>query len=205
MKRDSMLYTVLFTFIICIVFVFFLALANELTKDRVAANRRLTERSAILTALGINYASQTEVDTLYDAQVSTLSTETGLLYKAMVDGQIRYAAKVAGPGLWGTIQAILAVDQSVERIVGFQIVTHNETPGLGGRIDEPWFKAQFRGEKIAPEGIRVRQGSGKGDPDPENSQVDAVTGASRTSQAVEDIVNKEINMFKTLRDKGGLQ
>jgi len=205
MKRDGMLYTVLFTFIICIVFVFFLALANEVTKDRVAANRRLAERSAILTALGISYTAQSEVDSLYDAQVSTLSTEAGPLYKTMVDGQVRYAARVAGPGLWGTIQAIVAVDQQVERIVGFQIVAHNETPGLGGRIDEGWFKDQFRGEKIAPEGIRLRQGTGKGDSDPDNSQVDAVTGASRTSQAVEDIVNKEIIMFKTLRDQGGLQ
>lgn len=205
MKRDGMLYTVLFTFIVCIVFVFFLALANELTKDTVAANRRFTERSAILTALGIGYSSPSEVDALYDAQVSTVQTDAGLLYRAALDGQIRYAAKVAGPGLWGTIQAILAVDQRVERIEGFQIIAHNETPGLGGRIDEAWFKEQFRGERIGTEGILVLQGSGKGDPDPNNGQVDAVTGASRTSQAIQDIVNKELKLFKTLRDKGGLQ
>jgi len=205
MKRDGMLYTVLFTFIICIVFVFFLALANELTKDRVASNNRLTERSAILSALGIAYTSSDQVDSLYDAQVSTLNTDQGPVYTATVEGQARYAAKVAGPGLWGTIRAILAVDERVERIEGFQIVSHNETPGLGGRIDEPWFKAQFRGEKIGPEGVAVLQGSGKGDPDPENSQVDAVTGASRTSQAVQDMVNKEISLFKSLRDKGGLK
>jgi len=139
MKRDGMLYTVLFTFIICIVFVFFLALANELTKDRVASNNRLTERSAILSALGIAYTSSDQVDSLYDAQVSTLNTDQGPVYKATVEGQARYAAKVAGPGLWGTIRAILAVDERVERIEGFQIVSHNEPPGLGGRIDEPWF------------------------------------------------------------------
>ena len=205
MKRDGMLYTVLFTFIICMVFVFFLALANELTKDRVAANRRFAERSAILSALGIGYSTPGEVDSLYDAQVSTLKTDAGLIYKATIDGQPRYAAKVAGPGLWGTIQAIIAVDQQVQRIEGFQILSHNETPGLGGRIDEPWFKAQFKGEKIGPQGIAVRQGSGKGDPDPDNSQVDAVTGASRTSQSIQEIVNKELTIFKTLRDKGGLQ
>lgn len=205
MKRDGMLYTVLFTFIICVVFVFFLALANELTKDRVAANSRLSERSAILAALGIKNSDPQEVDALYDTQVTEVDTEQGLLYKATVDAQVRYAAKVAGPGLWGTIRAILAVDQSVERIEGFQIVSHNETPGLGGRIDEAWFQTQFRGEKIGPQGIVVRQGSGKGDPDPDNSQVDAVTGASRTSQSIQEIVNKEITIFETLRDKGGLQ
>lgn len=205
MKRDGMLYTVLFTFVICIVFVFFLALANELTKDRVAANRRLSERSAILAALGIVYADASQVDALYNAQVSEIKTDQGDIYKTTVTGKARYAAMVAGPGLWGTIRAILAVDESVERIEGFQIVSHNETPGLGGRIDEGWFQAQFRGEKIGPEGIVVLQGSGKGDPDPNNSQLDGVTGASRTSQAIQDIVNREIRVFKTLRDQGGLR
>lgn len=200
-----MLYTVLFTFVICIVFVFFLALANELTKDRVAANRRLSERSAILAALGIVYADASQVDALYNAQVSEIKTDQGDIYKTTVTGKARYAAMVAGPGLWGTIRAILAVDESVERIEGFQIVSHNETPGLGGRIDEGWFQAQFRGEKIGPEGIVVLQGSGKGDPDPNNSQLDGVTGASRTSQAIQDIVNREIRVFKTLRDQGGLR
>lgn len=205
MKRDGMLYTVLFTFIICMIFVFFLALANELTKDQVAANRRLAERSAILSALGIDYSSPDQVDALYEDEVSTLETEQGTIYTSTVEGKSRYAAMVAGPGLWGTIQAILAVDQEVERIEGFQIISHNETPGLGGRIDEAWFKAQFWGEKIGPQGIVVRQGSGKGDGDPENGQVDAVTGASRTSQAVQDLVNREIGVFRTLRDTGGLQ
>ena len=41
MKRDSMAYTVGFTFVVCAFFVFFLALANELIKERVAANRLL--------------------------------------------------------------------------------------------------------------------------------------------------------------------
>lgn len=205
MKRDGMLYTVLFTFVICIVFVFFLALANELTKDRVAANRRLSERSAILAALGIVYSAPSQVDALYTIQVTELKTEQGMIYKATVDNQNRYAAMVAGPGLWGTIRAILAVDEPVERIEGFRIVSHNETPGLGGRIDEGWFQAQFKGERIGAGGIAVLQGSGKGDPDPDNSQVDAVTGASRTSQAIQDIVNKEIRVFETLRDQGGLR
>lgn len=205
MKRDGILYTVLFTFAICMVFVFFLALANELTKERVAANRRLAERSAILAALGIAYADASQVDTLYNSQVTELKTDVGILFKATVENQTRYAAMVAGPGLWGTIRAILAVDESVERIEGFRIVSHNETPGLGGRIDEGWFQAQFKGEKIGPGGIAVLQGSGKGDPDPDNSQLDGVTGASRTSQAIQDIVNREIRVFTTLRDQGGLR
>ncbi|MFQ3547727.1 MAG: FMN-binding protein [Termitinemataceae bacterium] len=155
--------------------------------------------------MGIEYTAPSQVDALYTEGVETLATEEGTFYRAVVNGQVRYAALVAGPGLWGTIRGIIAVDHQVERIQGFRIITHNETPGLGGRIDEGWFTAQFTGEKIPIEGIRIRQGSGLGDTDPNNGELDAVTGASRTSQAVQDIVNRELSVFLSLRDKGGLK
>jgi len=60
MKKDSPLYVVLFTFVICAVFVFLLALANEATKDKVAANRLYAEQAAVLDAFGIAYANPGE-------------------------------------------------------------------------------------------------------------------------------------------------
>ncbi len=205
MKKDSMLYTVVFTFVVCVLFVFFLALANQLTVKKVEENKRFAERSAVLLALGIVVDSPDQVDSSYEDRVSRISTSAGELYKAEVDGVVRYAKTFAGSGLWGTITGILAVDPSVSRIEGLQIVSHNETPGLGGRIDEAWFKDQFRGEKIGSAGISVVQGSGKGDPDKDNSKLDAITGASRTSQSVQTIVNGEIATFRKIRDEGGLK
>ena len=204
MKKDGMAYTVLFTFVVCIAFVFFLALANELTKDKVAANRRLAERSAVLSALGFE-AVPDQVDALYEKNVRTVDSPASPLYAATVDGQARFAKNFSGAGLWGTITGVLAVDSGVERIIGLRIISHNETPGLGGRIDEGWFKDQFAGERIGADGIRVRQGSGKGDGDPDNSEVDSVTGASRTSESMQSIVNKEIADFRTVQAAGGLK
>ncbi len=205
MKKDSMAYVVIFTFIVCILFVFPLALANELTRDRVESNRRLFERSAVLSALGIPYASTSEVDALYEKSETATGTGVDELFRAEVGGQVRFARRFAGPGLWGTITGIVAVDATVDRIAGLQIVSHNETPGLGGRIDEQWFKSQFAGEKIPSSGIRVRVGTGKGDGDSENGEVDAVTGASRTSQSIETLVNGQIAAFRKTRDEGGLK
>ena len=205
MKKDSMPYVVAFTFIVCILFVFPLALANEFTRDKVEANRRLFERSAVLSALGLEYSSPSEVDTLYEKSVTTTGSGIEEVFRAELEGRVRYARRFIGPGLWGTITGIVAVDASVERIAGLQIVSHNETPGLGGRIDENWFKAQFAGEKVGDAGIRVRVGTGKGDGDPENGEVDAVTGASRTSQAIETLVNEQIAAFRKVRDEGGLK
>ncbi len=205
MKKDTVIYTALFTFVVCMFFVFFLSLANELTRDRVAANRRFAERSAILKALGISFDSPDKVDSLFASDVRTIKSGDTELYGATVGGTARFAKRFAGSALWGTVRGVLSVDVSVERIEGLEIVSHNETPGLGGRIDESWFKDQFRGERIGPKGIRVRQGSGKGDTDHENGELDAVTGASRTSQSMETIINTEIAALRAVRDAGGLK
>lgn len=205
MKKDSLAYTVLFTFIVCACFVFFLSLANELTKDRVAANRRYAERSAVLNALGVPLASDSRLDAVYEASVERTESGGTELFKATVNGTVRFAKRFSGSALWGTVTGVIAVDAAVERIAGLEIVSHNETPGLGGRIDEAWFTDQFRGEKIGPQGIAVRQGGGKGDADKENGLLDAVTGASRTSSSMEKIVNGEIAALRAVRDAGGLK
>ena len=211
MKKDSIAYTVGFTFVVCAAFVFFLALANELTKDRVAANQRLAERKAILAALGAEPGPGESADEAYLRLVAEILPEAGSpgqaspLYRLGSGETAAYAAPVSGPGLWGGISAILAVDAPVSRIVGLELVSQNETPGLGGRIGEAWFTAQFRGEALSGGRIRVRQGSGSGDADPGNGELDAVTGATLTSAAVERIVNAGLASFEALRDGGKLR
>ena len=205
MNRNSTRYTVAFTFIVCAFFVFFLALANDLTKEKVAANRRFTERSSVLRALGVPFADAGSVDSVYEKEVTELTAGSTVVYRASAEGVPRFARFFSGPALGGTVFGVLAVDAEVGRVSGLQIVSHNETPGLGGRIDESWFKDQFTGERIADAGIRVRQGSGKGDGDSENAEVDAVTGASLTSKFMETMVNGEIAALRKLRDEGGLK
>jgi len=82
---------------------------------------------------------------------------------------------------------------------GFEIVDQQETPGLGGRISEPWFSAQFKGKKVLPDGtIAFEQGSGKGNFDPNNGTVDAITGASRTSDFVRALVNRSLALARQI-------
>jgi Na+-transporting NADH:ubiquinone oxidoreductase subunit C len=103
------------------------------------------------------------------------------------------------PGLWGPITAVLATDKAGTVIQGFAIVDQQETPGLGGRITEPWFTAQFKGKKTLPDGtIAFAQGTGKGNFDPNNGTVDAITGASRTSDFVKALVNKELALARQI-------
>jgi Na+-transporting NADH:ubiquinone oxidoreductase subunit C len=105
---------------------------------------------------------------------------------------------VGGQGFWGPIKGMVAVDPKAERLIGVAFYEHSETPGLGARITEAWFKNQFKGLKLMPiKGDKKifylkPSGSGKGP-----NQLDAITGASRTSQAVERFLNRDLNMFLT--------
>jgi len=191
MKKDSILYVVLFTFVVCAAFVFPLAVANELTKPAVAANRQFTVQAAVLGALGVDYADRDEAGRRFADIVEPMAGSSPPAFVARVDGAEFVVVEETGPGLWGGITVMLAADPAGSRVRGVRIVSQNETPGLGGRIEEPWFLAQFENE-AAGSGVRVAVGaesSGTGDADPANGRVDGITGASRSSQAFGDIVN----------------
>lgn len=206
MKKDSPLYVVLFTFIICLIFVSGLALANELTKERVAANRRFAVQSAILSALGIEYATPAQADERFKANVSVITDSQGqaLLpgaWRAKLDGQDYIITEYTGAGLWGGITIMLAADPATTRIRGIRIIDQNETPGLGGRISEEWFLRQFRGLATRNGTISVRSGAesaGSGDTDTENARVDGITGGTRTSEAFAPIVNSALKRIREL-------
>jgi Na+-transporting NADH:ubiquinone oxidoreductase subunit C len=190
MNKHGIIYTILFTFIVSFLFVLVLAFANEGTRAQVAFNQTVSRQRAILNALGIEYAGADDVVAKYQS-VDEVQQGDVTLYRAEVDGETVYAKEFNGSGLWGTISGIIAVDESMNRTVGLEIISHNETPGLGGRIDEGWFKEQLRGERIVNGSITVA-GSGDGDTDHDNGEIDAITGASRTSDSMQVIINAEL-------------
>jgi Na+-transporting NADH:ubiquinone oxidoreductase subunit C len=199
MKKDSILYTVVFSFIVTFLFVFLLAVANESTSGIVQRNQELARQKAVLSAMAVPFKTDEEVRTLYGS-IETVEKEGVKLFKGTQGGKPVYAKEFSGSGLWGTITGILAVDESVSQIVGIQIVSHNETPGLGGRVADPWFKEQFRGLKVKNGKIQVTYGSeaGSGKANKEEGIADGITGASRTSQSMDTILNSELSVLKKL-------
>lgn len=194
MNKQSLMYTVIFTFIVSFLFVLLLAFADGATAERVALNQQLNRQRAILNAMGIEYGDAEDVQTRFD-NVEQIERNGMVLYRTEIDGETVFAKEFAGSGLWGQINGVLAVDGGLDRTVGIEIISHNETPGLGGRIDEPWFKQQLRGERIVNGMIEVA-GSGDGDADHDNGQIDAITGASRTSESMDTILDKELTALQ---------
>lgn len=113
---------------------------------------------------------------------------SALIYEVLRDGQHAMTVlPIEGYGLWSTLYGFLAVDTDGETIRGIAYYQHGETPGLGGEVDNPKWKALWPGRKIygganAP-AIRVVKGSA-GPVDQAPHEVDGLSGATITSNGV---------------------
>jgi len=195
LPKDGLLYTVIVSIISAFLFVFLLSLAYGATKGKVEENQKLTEARAYLLAAGVEVDVDMDVDASFNTYFPNFEADSAY-QTTTVNGEPVVVSPFQGNGLWGTITGVLGMTSDLQRIVGFEIVSHVETPGLGGRIDEAWFKAQFKGENAA-NGIIVKHGGSGGDTDPDNGQVDGITGASRTSDSIQVIVNQQIDQIKS--------
>jgi len=109
------------------------------------------------------------------------------VYRYEVDGKlVAMAVPFTGAGVWGKIEGYLALEGDLETIRGIVFTRQAETPGLGAEIVSEAFRGGWREKKItAAGGIVVCKG-----PTAEaGNEVDGITGATRTGNAVRDMVN----------------
>ena len=104
---------------------------------------------------------------------------------------------IYGKGLWSTLYGFIAVEADGVTIRGITFYEHGETPGLGGEVDNPTWKALWEGKKafselagdgVAQPAIEVIKGS----VDPASAsaphQIDGLSGATITSRGVSLLV-----------------
>lgn len=96
-----------------------------------------------------------------------------------------YAIPGEGPGFQDTIGLLYGYKPRQKKVVGMEILESRETPGLGDRIfkDED-FVAEFDDLSVEPSIKLVKDGSD------EPNEVDAITGATISSEAVVKIINE---------------
>lgn len=98
---------------------------------------------------------------------------------------------IEGYGLWGTLWGFLSIASDANTIQGITYYKHKETPGLGGEVDNPRWRALWPGRKVfGADGsvqIRVKKGAaGPVESDPH--QVDGLSGATLTSRGVTNML-----------------
>ena len=114
-------------------------------------------------------------------------------------GQVAaYVIPISGYGLWSTLYGFLALKADANEVVGITFYKHGETPGLGGEVDNPEWKKQWRGKKIlGPDQQVVSVTVKKGHVDfsrplEVEHYVDGLSGATITSDAVTRFVKTGI-------------
>lgn len=118
-----------------------------------------------------------------------------------------YAIPVFGKGLWSTIRAYVSFETDMNTIHDITFYEHNETPGLGARIEEPWFMTQFKSKKIYNEsGTLVSVDVVKGGINPTNEMhrkhaVDGIAGATITANGVRDFLKTDFSLYQNFFPK----
>ncbi len=147
-----------------------LALLNNVTAPIIAEVERQEQesaRNAVVSSLGGT------LDTL-----STIYVENGdtlrywLVRDTQTDEVIGYVAMAQRSGYSSNVKTMCGFDSDFN-VVGLQIVSQQETPGLGTRAEEPAFLEQFNGRSSAT--LDVTQDGG---------EINAITAATITSRAV---------------------
>ncbi len=99
---------------------------------------------------------------------------------------------VSGYGLWSTMYGFLALEPDCNTVIGINFYDQGETPGLGGEVVNPEWRALWRGKKVYDENGTPVLRLVKGTVDPKQPgaeyMVDGLAGATLTSNGVSNLI-----------------
>ena len=145
---------------------------NAITKDRIAeitAQKTANAYNEVLPTTG----EYTPVDVTADGVVAVAECEEG------------YVVEMSVSGAQSMISLVVGVDRDLA-VTGVSIINLGETPGLGALATDPEFRAQFVGQT---EGMALNKKGG---------DIEALAGATITSQAIVNAATTAIDVVKTL-------
>ena len=156
-----------------------LALTFIWTEPMINAIAEENQKAAILEVLpeASNYKVMEGNDQIFIGYDST-------------NNQVGIAFIAQGGGFQGDIRMMVGLDTTSEKLTGMTVLSHLETPGLGARIEEAWFKEQFNGKSILDNFIA-------------KEDIDAITGATISSNAIANILKNTIPQVLEDYNSGG--
>ncbi|MFC1510263.1 NADH:ubiquinone reductase (Na(+)-transporting) subunit C [Candidatus Omnitrophota bacterium] len=216
-----------FAFFTCLVCSLLLSLSYGLLKRRQEMNVELDQKKHILKVVGLGDYLKTqhtaeEMLVRYDNLIQEMMVDVhGLSMAQQQEGAHRvyvyheasqiksYCFPIKGKGLWSTIEGFIALDADAETIRGITFSSHGETPGLGGEIESEAFTRNFAGKKIydidqndfvaldilkgkALESIEAKKRA---------FAVDGITGATMTSNAVEELLKNWLEVYQPFLER----
>ncbi|MBQ0023192.1 MAG: FMN-binding protein [Prevotellaceae bacterium] len=188
MNTNSNAYTIIYASVMVIIVAFLLAFVASSLKDIQDANVARDTKGQILSS--VNLRGVEDVDAKYAEVIA--ENEDGT-FTATIEGEQKLIIPLKGAGLWGPLWGYISVNKDGETVYGAFFNHEGETAGLGARIVEDWFQTLFNGKKIFDNGA-VALGVYKAGKAPatlsSDYYVDAVTGATLTSNGVNDMIQQ---------------
>jgi Na+-transporting NADH:ubiquinone oxidoreductase subunit C len=214
LNTNSNTYTIIYSVIIVVVVAFLLAFVSKGLEEKQNENVALDKKKQILYSLNIRGLKDQEATNKYNEVVlkdniideegniveqgekgginkgfrlNSADTKAGRLaiFECNIDGKKKFVVPVYGMGLWGPISGYISINEDGKTIYGAYFNHESETAGLGAEIkdNEDWQKS-FKDKLIFDEeGKNVILSVNKKVDNPK-SQVDAITGATLTSDGV---------------------
>jgi len=179
-----------------------LAVTNAAWSGKIENNK--TEKLSGLMKSLITDAEKFEI-VLKDTQIDLgkgKKTKTDI-YKALTaeKSDAGFCFNAEGTGFAGKIELVIAIDKTCTKVVGFNVLTSNETPGFGDKIARSFYNDQYKG---APVGLLNLSKSG--DDKKIDDEIIAISGATVSSTGVVNIFNNYLQQIKThLLEKGLIQ
>ncbi len=185
--------------ILAIIFGLALAFTQKVTAKHIMENRQrqIRELSQLASIGELTYDTNGKPQFKIELKPLTDLKKQGLIayeiHPINSDKIIGYSLIGEGIG-WDRLKLLIALSGDLKKITGLEIVDSRETPGLGARIVQDWFRKQYQKPTAKPLELVKHKPQGE-------YQVQAITGATISSTAVTKIVNKTVALAKKLLKK----
>ncbi len=192
LNTNSNAYIIIYSAILVVIVAFLLAFVYQALKPMQDANVALDVKKQILYSLNIRDLDGAEAEAKYAEVVLEEGDIDGQkIYRCRLDSLGLYVISMKGMGLWGGISGYVSVyENDGPTVYGAYFNHESETAGLGAEIkDSQAWQEKFIGKKVFKGDLdHVALSVVKKVEDPE-TQVDCVTGATLTSNGVNDMLH----------------
>jgi Na+-transporting NADH:ubiquinone oxidoreductase subunit C len=162
---------------------------GEYVEDTAIANPSFDERKAAKDA-----AMNTKINSSFQTGLVMREKYTWVYLVKDKQGKLEQVVlPIYGKGLWSTMYGFVALDDDLKTINGLTYYEHGETPGLGGEVENPKWKQQWKGKQVwrgEPSDANLAIGVAKASPTADSLpyMVDGLSGATITSRGVDGMI-----------------
>lgn len=175
----------LILFLITSISALLLAFVNEKTAPLIAQNSEKKTQEALKGVMSLAEEFE-EIDIAFEADGCTIDK----VYKAKsADGSvIGVCSIIEAKGYDVGLKSAVGVDSS-GKVTGVEIISHKETPGLGANAEKEDFRSQYIGKSGNISVVKA---------DASESEINAISGATMTSNGITRAVNGAIEIAEKI-------